>query len=310
VFSQPEHAAGELRSLLPAEVARRIDWSTLQLLSESFIGPRLGELRADLVFSVKLDGRAAYFYVLLEHQSTTDRRMPLRMLRYMIQIWDAHLRAHADALLLPSFRRGPPQRRLDGAGCVFELAGLPSDLRASLGAALAELRLFARRRLGGAGRSLFSGAEHHDARIALFCSGKKRGRAATSERNSPLERCAVGAGSSRGSERSRGALDGRELYSRGHRHAARSTRTKMLSQLGPKAEEYVHDGDRCWWKNIAPEWLAQGRAGDAARQLSVKFGPFSAEVEQRVRNAEILGSTFGERVLRRAGDRTTHSFER
>jgi hypothetical protein len=69
---QPEHAAGELRSLLPAEVTRRIDWSTLRQVSESFIDPLLRKLRADLVFSVKLDGRAAYFYVLLEHQSTAE----------------------------------------------------------------------------------------------------------------------------------------------------------------------------------------------------------------------------------------------
>jgi hypothetical protein len=46
VFSQPEHAAGELRSILPADVARRSDWSALWHLPESFIDPELGELRA------------------------------------------------------------------------------------------------------------------------------------------------------------------------------------------------------------------------------------------------------------------------
>jgi hypothetical protein len=39
VFSQPEHAAGQLRSILPADVARRIDWSALRQLPESSIGP-------------------------------------------------------------------------------------------------------------------------------------------------------------------------------------------------------------------------------------------------------------------------------
>jgi hypothetical protein len=86
---------------LLADVARRIDWSALRPLPESFIGPELGELRADLVFSVTLDRRDAYLYVLLEHQSRSDRLMPLRILRYMIRIWDEHLRAHPDAVLLP-----------------------------------------------------------------------------------------------------------------------------------------------------------------------------------------------------------------
>jgi hypothetical protein len=49
---------------------------------------------------VQLSGQAAYVYVLLEHQSSTDRWMPLRLLGYVLRIWEHHRAAHpADALL-------------------------------------------------------------------------------------------------------------------------------------------------------------------------------------------------------------------
>lgn len=36
-------------------------------------------------------GRDAYLYVLIEHQSTPDRLMALRMLGYQLRIWERHL---------------------------------------------------------------------------------------------------------------------------------------------------------------------------------------------------------------------------
>ncbi|MFO0715101.1 MAG: Rpn family recombination-promoting nuclease/putative transposase [Sandaracinus sp.] len=41
VFSLPEHAEAELRAVLPARLARRIDWSTLALAGGSFIDEAL-----------------------------------------------------------------------------------------------------------------------------------------------------------------------------------------------------------------------------------------------------------------------------
>ncbi len=49
----------------------------------------------------RLDGREAFVYVLIEHQSSPDRMMPLRMLRYLIRIWDRYLDEHPKAKRLP-----------------------------------------------------------------------------------------------------------------------------------------------------------------------------------------------------------------
>ena len=102
VFSQPEQAASELRAVLPHELSTRLDWASLSLAPASFVDERLAKRHADLLFSIRCDGRDAFLYVLLEHQSTSDPFMAFRLLRYMVRIWDAFLRSHPAAGKLPA----------------------------------------------------------------------------------------------------------------------------------------------------------------------------------------------------------------
>lgn len=53
-------------------------------------------------FTVPLDGRDAFVYVLEEHQSSEDPLMAFRMLRYVVRIWDRYLDEHKDATRLPA----------------------------------------------------------------------------------------------------------------------------------------------------------------------------------------------------------------
>src|SRR5262245_56632449 len=87
-FSNVEHAAGELRRMLPEAIVERIDWSTLAHEPGSFVDEQLAQHHADLLFSAQMAGRTAYLYVLFEHQSTVDPLMPFRLLRYTVRIWD------------------------------------------------------------------------------------------------------------------------------------------------------------------------------------------------------------------------------
>ena len=75
VFQQPENAAAELQFVLPAEHVSAIDWSTLKL---------------DLLFSADArgSGERVLVYVLFEHQSTAEPKMALRLLSYMVRIWE------------------------------------------------------------------------------------------------------------------------------------------------------------------------------------------------------------------------------
>ncbi|HEX7669247.1 MAG TPA: Rpn family recombination-promoting nuclease/putative transposase [Polyangiaceae bacterium] len=102
LFSQPENAAAELRTVLPKELSSRLDWASLALSPASFVDERLKGREADLLFSVRCQGRDAFLYLLLEHQSTSDVLMPFRLLRYVVRIWDAFLQGHPDARKLPA----------------------------------------------------------------------------------------------------------------------------------------------------------------------------------------------------------------
>lgn len=89
LFSDPRRAADLLRERLPPSVAAAIRWSTLTRESGSFIDEGMRGCHADLLFSAEMNGQRVRLYLLFEHQSTHDRNMPRRLLRYMDRIWDS-----------------------------------------------------------------------------------------------------------------------------------------------------------------------------------------------------------------------------
>jgi hypothetical protein len=68
----------------------------------SFVDEALKWRYSDLLFTAPLDGRDAFVYLLVEHQSSADPLMAFRMLRYVTRIWDHHLRDHPRARQLPA----------------------------------------------------------------------------------------------------------------------------------------------------------------------------------------------------------------
>ncbi|MFV8749588.1 Rpn family recombination-promoting nuclease/putative transposase [Nannocystaceae bacterium ST9] len=89
-FEQPEHAADLFRSVLPPAIADAIAWSTIAREPGSFVDVELADRHSDLLFSAELLGGRAFLYLLLEHQSSLDVDMPLRMLVYQVRIWERH----------------------------------------------------------------------------------------------------------------------------------------------------------------------------------------------------------------------------
>jgi predicted transposase YdaD len=101
VFGKPVHAASELRAVLPAPLVARLDLAGLRLVNGSFVDEELNNRHADVLMRTRLDGREAFIYALIEHQSSPDPMMPLRMLRYVMRIWDRYLQEHPKAKRLP-----------------------------------------------------------------------------------------------------------------------------------------------------------------------------------------------------------------
>ena len=94
-FSDIPTARAFLQAELPASLVPHIDWSTLRLESGSHIDAELSASSSDLLYTARLGGDPAYIYILFEHQSTEDPRMALRMLSYILRIWERFAKNHA-----------------------------------------------------------------------------------------------------------------------------------------------------------------------------------------------------------------------
>lgn len=79
----------------------RLDLGRLVPLPGTFVDEALRQRHTDILFTAPLGGQDAYLYILMEHQSKIDRRMPYRMLRYITRIWDRFLDDNPETLELP-----------------------------------------------------------------------------------------------------------------------------------------------------------------------------------------------------------------
>ena len=100
-FSDSDNARAFLKAHLPRKLARRIDWTSLTLVSGSFIDPEFAATSSDLLFTAKIDGQPAFLYILFEHQNQEDPLIGLRLLTYMVRIWNDYLRNNPGATKLP-----------------------------------------------------------------------------------------------------------------------------------------------------------------------------------------------------------------
>jgi len=112
VYGRPMQAAAYFERFLPAEVVARLDLERLELADGSFVDEELKEHHTDLLFVAPIIAsdpapddeeppRDALLYLLFEHQSTVDRMMPFRLLRYMVRIWERWQGEHPAAVHLP-----------------------------------------------------------------------------------------------------------------------------------------------------------------------------------------------------------------
>ena len=103
VFSNERDAASLLRTCVPQPLADTLRWPTLTVLPGRFVRDDWRGNEADLVFSVEREGSdtPVLVYVLLEHQSTPDQWLRLRLLGYCVQVWLRWQRQHEDEERLP-----------------------------------------------------------------------------------------------------------------------------------------------------------------------------------------------------------------
>ena len=85
MLAQKEVARDFLQLYLPAPFLSICDLNTLQLASGSFIEEDLRSSDSDILYSLQTQHGAGYIYALIEHQSSPDKLMAFRLMRYMLQ---------------------------------------------------------------------------------------------------------------------------------------------------------------------------------------------------------------------------------
>ncbi|OJH42349.1 hypothetical protein BON30_03860 [Cystobacter ferrugineus] len=95
------------------------------------VDPELRETESDLLFTARLrTGRSLLLYVLLEHQSSVDRWMALRMLRYVVrhvERWRQEHPEHMLPVILPLVMYHGPEGAWSAPRRVEDLFELPGD---------------------------------------------------------------------------------------------------------------------------------------------------------------------------------------
>ncbi|EGQ7958005.1 Rpn family recombination-promoting nuclease/putative transposase [Vibrio vulnificus] len=96
----PETAEDFLNIHLPEHIKQICNLDTLQLQSGSFLEEELVPYYSDVLYSMETDSGVGYVYALIEHQSSPDKHMGFRMMRYAIAAMKQHLDAGNDTLPL------------------------------------------------------------------------------------------------------------------------------------------------------------------------------------------------------------------
>ncbi len=103
ILSDPDETESFLRAYLPETLSAQLDWTTLQLNETSFVDEAMQASESDLLYPVQHKAMAepVLLYILFEHQSSPDKWMRFRLLKYMGRIWDETFRGNPTQEVLP-----------------------------------------------------------------------------------------------------------------------------------------------------------------------------------------------------------------
>jgi len=96
LFSHPEMVRDLLIGFVKEPWIQRVDFSTLQPYKSSFVSDRLRKRRSDVVWRVRLHDEWLYVFIVLEFQSKPDTFMALRVLAYVVLLYQDIVRKERD----------------------------------------------------------------------------------------------------------------------------------------------------------------------------------------------------------------------
>ncbi len=104
-----------LLEIIAGDIVEHLDFSQIEIKNTTFIPDDLRQQTSDLVYLLPFreqentgTAKTVLIYILVEHQSTVDPSMGLRLLSYMCQIWNTQRRAYMQGQVPPSDWRFQP----------------------------------------------------------------------------------------------------------------------------------------------------------------------------------------------------------
>ncbi|WP_239380069.1 Rpn family recombination-promoting nuclease/putative transposase [Frankia sp. CIT1] len=285
ILSTPSNAASHLRATLPTALTTRLNLDQLVLVPGSLIDATLRWRHTDLLFTVPLDGRTAFVYILIEHQSSNDPLMAFRMLRYVIRIWDRHLGDHPTTTRLPAVLPLVVHHNEQAWTAPLEVADLidldDHDRAAGWKDHLPRFRFLLDDLVRIDERQLRQRPLTHATRLTLLLLKIAPGNPQLASDLQPWvdELRAVLAGPD-GKEEFTALLRYIDLVGDADTH---DQLHDLMTAVGPDAEEaYMTIAE-----TLKAEGRAEGRAETLLQLLALKFGPLPEPVLTTVRNASI-----------------------
>ncbi len=88
LFSSKEVVYQLLTRFVDDPVVADISPDDIEPFDKSFVSDAFLDRESDVIYRVAVAGREVYFYVLIEFQSTVDKSIPIRMLHYILGLYD------------------------------------------------------------------------------------------------------------------------------------------------------------------------------------------------------------------------------
>jgi len=93
-FDEKEVVESFLKEYAPAEITKELNFNSLQVQKRSFIDKKLRSHFSDILYTIRFKQKLSYVYLLFEHKSKPWELSSFQLLKYMVQIWDMHLKQH------------------------------------------------------------------------------------------------------------------------------------------------------------------------------------------------------------------------
>ena len=102
LFSHPLFVQRLLESFVEEPFTAGLDYATLERVNASFVSEEFARRESDIIWKVIFAGRPLYLFILIEFQSTVDRHMPIRFLRYLAEFYQSFATEHGVSEALPA----------------------------------------------------------------------------------------------------------------------------------------------------------------------------------------------------------------